>query len=248
MAVSAFMVAGILVVLDWPTFDRAKGLLIVADLLPRQKSRERAPREVEEVPQPAAPEIPADAEDAVAAPASQAGAVETTRADEQATEADIVDDPRAAAQAPPVVAGEASPAAEQAVDWQAAMERAAAEVIREHNEIVSMHPEFEELRRIAKERYGPAETGKPPPIWENVEQDIYGRTLLWLNDSCYKVLQDTNVGNRYAFETFERHMTFCQIVLGRDKRGRNLPWVDEIVERYPYLRYPDGEIPPPAGE
>lgn len=262
MAISALVVAGVLMVLDWPTFDPGRMLLIVVDLLPRQRSREAPqPLEDERIPQPAAPADPTD--EPLVPPAPRAEETEASQADERttpadaadespaeaaATRADILEEPQAEAQAPPVITGADSPTGEQARDWQEAKERASAEVIREHNEVVSMHPEFEELRRIARERYAPPQTGKPPPIWENVEPDIYGRTLLWLNDYCYKVLEDTNVGNRYAFETFERHMTFCAITLGKGPGGKNLPWVEEIVARYPYLRYPDGEIPPPEEE
>lgn len=259
MAISTLVVAGVLMVLDWPTFDPGRALRIVVDLLPRQRSREEPqPLEDERIPQPAAPADPAD--EPIAPPVPRAEQTETAQADEraapadavdespaeaQATRADTVEEPQVEAQAPPVITGADSPTGEQARDWQEAKERASAEVIREMNEeVVSMHPELEELRRIARERYAPPRTGKPPPIWENVEPDIYGRTLLWFNDYCYKVLEDTNVGNRYAFETFEKHMTFCAITLGKGPGGKNLPWVEEIVARYPYLRYPDGEIPP----
>jgi hypothetical protein len=126
----------------------------------------------------------------------------------------------------------------QPVDWYDVLERAAAEIVAQHAEIDSLHPEFDELRRIAAERYAPAQGGGPTPIQEGVERDIYGRTLL-RRGNCFQVLDDTNVGNRYAFETFERHLWQCGFAFGR-KRGQNLPWVEPIREKYNHLRDPDG--------
>ena len=129
-------------------------------------------------------------------------------------------------------------AAEQPqIDWRASLERASAEIVRRYSEIPTLHPEFEELRRVAAERYAEPRTGKPPPIWENVERDIYGRTLLNLGGGCYKVLDDANVGNRYAFETFEKYVTFCYLAKAPRQK---FPWIETIVERHAYLREPDG--------
>lgn len=136
-----------------------------------------------------------------------------------------------------------APAA-QPVDWYAVLERAAAETVEQHAEIDSLHPEFDELRRIAAERYAPARPGGPRPIREDVEKDIYGRTLL-RRGNCFQVLDDTNVGNRYAFETFERHIMQCGFSFG-GYRPRNLPWVEPIRARYNHLRDPDGSQSVPA--
>jgi hypothetical protein len=141
--------------------------------------------------------------------------------------------------AAPSTAGQDEAAAEQPeIDWQASRERASAEIIRQHSEEPSLHPGFDELRRIAGERYSEPRTGKPPPLWDNAERDIYGQTLLQLGNGCYRVLDDTNVGNRYAFETFERHVVFCNL-LPKDPR-QEFPWIETIAERYAYLREPDG--------
>lgn len=145
------------------------------------------------------------------------------------------------ATAPPVAPAREAPAATAGappVDWYAALERAAAQTVDEHSTVDSLHPEFDELRRIAAERYAPADSGAPKPIWENVEKDIYGRTLL-RHGNCFRVLDDTNVGNRYAFETFEQYLVQCSFGFGR-KRGKNLPWVEPIRAKYNHLRDPDG--------
>lgn len=86
-------------------------------------------------------------------------------------------------------------------------------------------------------KYAEPRTGKPPPIWENAEKDIYGRTLL-RHGNCFRVLDDMNVGNRYAFETFERHVVFCNLLAKAPRQ--EFPWVETIAERYAYLREPDG--------
>ena len=132
----------------------------------------------------------------------------------------------------------------QPVDWYTALQVAAAEIVDEHAAIESLHPEFDELRRIAAERYAPARSGESWPIRETVEKDIYGRTLL-RRGNCFQVLDDTNVGNRYAFETFERHLWQCGFSFG-GKRGKNLPWVEPIRAKYNHLRDPDGSLSVPA--
>jgi hypothetical protein len=150
---------------------------------------------------------------------------------------------------PPVVVEEpgefaATPAGQPRIDWQESLERASARTVAEHAEVDSLHPEFDELRRIAATRYAGGRTGKPPPIWENVEKDVTGRTIL-RSGNCFQVLDDPNVGNRYAFETFEQHLVFC----GWAKAPRQkFPWIKTIVARYQYLREPDGGAAGPAGE
>ena len=138
----------------------------------------------------------------------------------------------------------AAPAGQPQIDWQGSLERASAKTVEEHTGVDSLHPEFDELRRIAATRYTEPRTGKPPPIWENVEKDVTGRTLL-RSGNCFRVLDDPNVGNRYAFETFEQHLVFCE--WARAPR-QEFPWVEAIVARYQYLREPDGGAAGPAGE
>lgn len=170
---------------------------------------------------------------------------------EQAAEEPPVPEPEdVISEPPPPVATEepyepaATPAGQPQIDWQGSLERASARTVEEHAEVDSLHPEFDELRRIAATRYAEPRTGKPPPIWENVEDDIYGRTLL-RSGNCYRVLDDPNVGNRYAFETFEQHLVFCEWTKAP---RQEFPWIETIVARYQYLREPDGGAAGPAGE
>jgi hypothetical protein len=137
----------------------------------------------------------------------------------------------------------ASPAAAGVpTDWYESLERVSADVIGRQAAPASLHPEFDELRRIAAIRYAEPQTGIPRPIWENVEKDIYGRTLL-KKGNCFRILDDSNVGNRYAFETFEQYLTFC--TWSGKRPPRNLPWVEIIRARYPYLREPAEDSLPP---
>lgn len=126
--------------------------------------------------------------------------------------------------------------AEAPVDWYAALERAAARTVEHSAEDESLHPEFDELRRIAALRYGPPQTSRPAAP-QTVEKDIYGRTLL-RRGNCFQVLEDTSAVNREVMETFGSPLQ-CAFGFG-GKRGRNLPWVEPIRAKYNHLRDPDG--------
>ena len=100
------------------------------------------------------------------------------------------------------------------------------------------NPDLAEKRTRLAERYQPGTHEKPKPIWENVEVDTLGRTVLRDGD-CYKVLDDPNVGSREAFERYGQYMAVC-VYQGR--YPRELPWVEEIRQRYEYLRKPEGYV------
>ena len=100
------------------------------------------------------------------------------------------------------------------------------------------NPDLAEKRTRLSERYQPGTHEKPKPIWENVEVDTLGRTVLRDGD-CYKVLDDPNVGSREAFERYGQFMAVC-VYQGR--YPRELPWVEEIRQRYEYLRNPAGYV------
>lgn len=219
MAASAVIVLGMLALLEWPPGDRVSGPAPPIEL---ELSREKPPP---------VPELPADP------------------AEPLPEELPVVEEAPVDPAPPQAAAGERSipppAAAEQSqIDWQASLESASAKTVQEHAETVSLHPEFDELRRIAATKYAEPRTGKPPPIWENVEDDIYGRTIL-RSGNCYGVLDDRNVGNRYAFETFEQHLVFCEWTRAPPQE---FPWIEAIVARYAYLREPDGGAAGPAGE
>ena len=142
---------------------------------------------------------------------------------------------------PPMPAAEQTPdppAAEPATpptrDWYALLETTAARVVGESAATPSMSPDFDAARREAEVRFAPARAGAPPPIWENVEKDLLGRTILVAGD-CHRVLDDPNVGNRYQFETFTQYLVFCNS--GRTP-PKKLAFVADIRERYDYLGDP----------
>ncbi len=60
----------------------------------------------------------------------------------------------------------------------------------------------------AKERYAPVQS-RERPIWENVETDQLGRKILRAGD-CYRVIEDNNAMRIDIFETFTRHLVFCE--------------------------------------
>ena len=217
IAIATLTVAAILAVLDWPLGrDGAESPPVTLDLLLTPEEVQPTPEPVEEPQDERIPDaaVPESEDRPVTEPTAEIAAAEP-----HDVPADDRDD------------------ADGEIDWQAALERASAETVESSSKPDSLHPAFDELRRIAAVKYAPPRTGKPPPIWENVEEDIYGRTLL-RHGNCFRVLDDLNVGNRYAFETFEKYLVFCDVVAGKGRQ--EFPWVETIVARYAYLREPDG--------
>jgi hypothetical protein len=220
IAISTLAVAALLSVLDWPPGQRgAESLPVAIDLLlAREKEQPRT--EAAEDPQADDPIHDAAVPESGDKPAADATAADPDEVAAATVSEDAGEDP------------------EREIDWQASLERASAKTVEANSKSDSLHPDFDELRRIAAVKYAPPRTGKPPPIWENVERDIYGRTIL-RHGNCFRVLDDTNVGNRYAFETFEQHLVFCD---WRGEGRQEFPWVETIVARYAYLREPDGGL------
>ena len=127
----------------------------------------------------------------------------------------------------------------QALDVDALREEAVQEYLdRTEQEAWAFDPRVDELRREGRLRYQPPTIERPGPIWENVEQDQLGRTVLRDGD-CWKVVDDPNVGSQYQFQEFGQYLTMCSFYR---RPPRELPWVETIRERYDYLKYPDGEI------
>jgi hypothetical protein len=231
LAVCMAISTGLLLVIgtiEWPALFELPRLIpleleVSLRRPPPPQVREPSKAETEPLPQPAAPAVTEPRQ----AAAAERPAVATPHTG-TASQADSAATQPATAEAP--------------VDWYVELERVSAAVTASAAaEPQSMHPEFDELRRVAALRYGKPRTNKPPPgDWE-VEKDSYGRTLL-RRGNAYTVLDDPSVFNRYAFETFERHMLFFTLPFGRKPRPHNLPWVEAIRARYAYLREPD-ELP-----
>jgi len=121
-----------------------------------------------------------------------------------------------------------------AVDWPAAMQK----VIKSDSLFVTptMHPKLDEQRRVARIRFGKSNAPVKKEIWDNVEKDQMGRTILIAGD-CHRVLDDPNVANQWLHRNFTQYMIFCSH--GKTS-PKTLPFVAEIVERYTYLKPEDG--------
>lgn len=123
------------------------------------------------------------------------------------------------------------------------MDTAGSEAIKEYldglENPLSVNPVLDAKRRDFAGSYQPPTHSKPKPIWENVEKDQLGRTVL-RSGNCSKVIDDPNVGSQYKFQQFDQYMITCTF---QKRKGRELPWVAEIRERYHYLKYPDGIVP-----
>jgi hypothetical protein len=114
-----------------------------------------------------------------------------------------------------------------ATDWYALIPEAVRVALDARPKEYSINPGFDEKRRNAAEQFAPSQAPVERPIWENVEKDTMGRTLLRSGD-CFRVLDDPNVGRRDAFLEFGQYMVTCEYV---PDQPRLLPWVSELQNR-----------------
>ena len=117
-------------------------------------------------------------------------------------------------------------------DWRAIGEEVVKEVVESEAKTVSVNPVFDEKRAIAAVKFRPSEAPEKKEIWDNVEKDYLGRTILRDGD-CYRVLDDPSAVYRDVFENFTQFMTFCE---GGGSGGVELPWVAEVREQHAYLQ------------
>ena len=75
--------------------------------------------------------------------------------------------------------------AEKRRDWYAEIPEAVAATLDAVPKEYSVNPVFDEKRRRAAERYYPSRAPVTKPIWENVEKDTLGRTVLRSGD-CFR--------------------------------------------------------------
>lgn len=125
-------------------------------------------------------------------------------------------------------------------DWYAQIPAAASAALDHAPRTYSVNPAFDKKRRQAAIQFAPSEAPVTVPIWENVEKDTLGRSVLWSGD-CYRVLDDPNVGSRDAFLVFGQLMTMC---MNWKDSPKELPWVNEIRNR----RAVQARYGPPAAE
>lgn len=115
----------------------------------------------------------------------------------------------------------------QPQDWRAMIPNAAREALENAPPQYSLNPVFDEKRRHAAVQFAPSTATPATPIWENVEKDAMGRSVLWSGD-CYRVIDDPNAGSREAFETFGQYIIMC---MNWKDSPKQLPWVSEIRNR-----------------
>lgn len=112
-------------------------------------------------------------------------------------------------------------------DWFLQVPEAARDALDARPRIYTVNPGFEAKRKEAAEQFRPSEAPVERPIWENVEKDTLGRTVL-VNGDCYRVINDPNVGSREAFLTFGQYITSCAYY---KRPPQKLAFVDEIKDR-----------------
>ncbi|HET6629833.1 MAG TPA: hypothetical protein VFG91_08655 [Woeseiaceae bacterium] len=219
MVVSTLAVLLLLSTVDWPprfSFPRLIPVKLEVTLrdapdVPAAEVRERPQAEARERPQAEAQERQQAEPRLLPRPATVAPPTEPEE--------------RVVATEPPAV----SAAVPEGVDWHVELERVAAEiVVRAAEAPQSMHPELDELRRIAALRYSKPITNKPPSNWQA--------------EHSFMIREDPGLVDRYALGTFEQHMIQFTIPFGRP-RPKNLPWVETIRARYDYLGREPDELP-----
>lgn len=124
-------------------------------------------------------------------------------------------------------------------DWYADVESAVQETVTTANHVDSMHAAFDEKRRLAAINFPASQAPVKKPIWENVETDQMGRKILVSGD-CYRVLEDWRVTYYDIQRDFGQFITYCN---ANTEKPIGVAWVEDVRERYAYLKYPDGEIP-----
>ncbi len=114
------------------------------------------------------------------------------------------------------------------VDWYATMDDITSEIPASKGHLSPLAA----AKEAAQKRYAPV--GKRKEIWDYVEKDPYGRTLLKAGD-CYRVLDDPHLPTIDIFENFTRFLVFCRNV---DRSEISMDGLDEILKRYKYLQPP----------
>ena len=211
-AISAFVLSGLLSVIPYPDFGGFKQFRPSIFDVTIQQPENTVARELPKEPQPAAQ------------PEDDVTPESTTETDIE-PEAMIAEDER-------YTEPEPQPTAEQSVDWYALLDATARNSDALTPAEPSLSAEFDDKRRMAAARYSKPDTREPRPIWENVEKDQLGRTILRSGD-CWRVLDDPNVTNEWVQRTFGQYIVYCAYVRSTPKQ---LPWVKEIVARYEYLQ------------
>ncbi|MGI9220033.1 MAG: hypothetical protein ACR2QS_03240 [Woeseiaceae bacterium] len=123
-------------------------------------------------------------------------------------------------------------------DWQKVIKDAAREMVTVTNSDTSMHPSHAEAKRLAAINFAPSRAPVKKPIWENVETDNIGRTVL-RNGECYRVLDDWRATYQDIQRELGQYIMHCDAV---EDTVIDVKWVEDIKQNYAYLRNKDGEL------
>ncbi|MEJ2128612.1 MAG: hypothetical protein P8X81_07170 [Woeseiaceae bacterium] len=121
-------------------------------------------------------------------------------------------------------------------DWYAQMEIIATIFVDEQHKTYSVNPAFDEKRRQAADKFRPSRAPVTRQIWENIEVDQLGRKIL-VNGDCQRVIDDPSAARQDAFREFYQYIVSCSY---HERKPKQLPWVEEIRERYVYLQPDEG--------
>jgi len=125
----------------------------------------------------------------------------------------------------PVETATSAPA--EPIDWYAEIPDAVAAYQDSLPREYSINPGMDERREAAAEKFYRSRAPVQRPIWENVEKDSLGRTILVSGD-CHRVIDDPNVGSRDKFLTFDQFFVFCSM---RNRGPQELGFVKELRNR-----------------
>ena len=124
-------------------------------------------------------------------------------------------------------------------DWREAIKSATSETVTAMHNDESLHPGVAEAKRLAGINIAPSRAPVKKPIWENVETDQMGRTVL-RNGDCYRVLDDWRATYQDIQRDLGQYIMYCDAA---DDTVIDVKWVAGIRQKYAYLRHTDGEIP-----
>jgi hypothetical protein len=119
-------------------------------------------------------------------------------------------------------------------DWHEFGTEIVREIIANPKKQYTVNPPLDEKRRVAAIKFRPSEAPVKREIWDNVEKDQLGRTIL-RDGNRFRILDDPSGVNRDIFEKYEQYMVFFTIPFAKAP-PKELPWVNEIREQYAYLR------------
>lgn len=122
--------------------------------------------------------------------------------------------------------------AEPWTDWQTIGEEVVKKIVESEAKTIGVNPVFDEKRAVAAVKFRPSEAPEKKEIWDNVEKDYLGRTILVSGD-CYRVIDDPSAVYRDIFENFTQFMTFCN---ASNSGGVELPWVADVRANHAYLQ------------